>query len=130
MMGEECNVAGLARTLFHVTLRENLAFILDEGLVPSLGDRSRAAGEKSPAVFLFTSREVLEAGLSSWLGEAFDEDAELIVIKCRYAGRAFSQAVEWEIAVSEPIPVTSIVNVVDEYGDAIDLTGPSSVRPR
>lgn len=58
--------------LYHATLKSNLDSILEKGLVPQVGLRSKKIGE-TPAVFLFPSYEDCTNALGNWLGEEFDE---------------------------------------------------------
>lgn len=66
---------------FHVTPRKNLSAIQKEGLLARIGDRSQEAKEDVEAVFLFPSKEDMDNALLNWLGEAFEEEDELIVLQ-------------------------------------------------
>lgn len=70
---EEMNV-------WHVTPTSNVFGILEEGLVPSIGERSQDLGEDVKRVYVFISAEAMENALSNWLGEAFDEDEALSIL--------------------------------------------------
>jgi hypothetical protein len=64
------------RTFYHVTLSENLGSIMEKGLVPTVGDRSKKLNEQA-CVFLFPDRDSAEDALSGWLGDQFDEDEDI-----------------------------------------------------
>ena len=44
---------------FHVTTEKALPGILEAGLLPQIGERSAQLGESEPAVFLFSSFEMV-----------------------------------------------------------------------
>lgn len=73
------------KEFYHVTLKKNELKILNEGLIPQIGDFSSMAGESVKSIFLFRSIEDLDNALSNWLGEEFDdkygEDCPLVVFK-------------------------------------------------
>lgn len=66
---------------FHVTPKSNLLAILKEGLIAQIGDRSQEAKEDADAVFLFPNKEDMDNALLNWLGEAFEEEDELIILQ-------------------------------------------------
>jgi len=59
---------------YHVSSANNIASILTYGLIPSVGARSVAMGEESPAIFLFPSLDDLENALDNWLGSEIDDE--------------------------------------------------------
>jgi hypothetical protein len=63
--------------LYHVTEKSKLESILTYGLIPQVGPRSSKLNEEC-GIFLFATIEDMETALSSWLGEEFDEDTELV----------------------------------------------------
>lgn len=67
-------------TLYHVTPIVNLESILTNGLVPTIGERSSLLNEEK-CIFLFKTIEALDDALMNWLGEAFDDDADLVTLK-------------------------------------------------
>lgn len=69
--------------MFHVTPSENLAGILDHGLVPAIGPRSKELGELTPMVYLFTDMDSLEN--ACWLEDYFYDD-ELVVVEVDTTG--------------------------------------------
>lgn len=68
------------KTYHHVTPRENLKSIRQQGLIPRRGKRSAALGEEQDAVYLFTSPEAVHDALINWLLDEFEEKDELVVI--------------------------------------------------
>ena len=69
---------------YHVTEKDSLDSILEEGLVPRTGPRSELLGEKRDSVFLFTSFENMENALYNWLGEVFEEEEEQAGIEIKH----------------------------------------------
>lgn len=69
--------------MLHVTSSENLAGILEHGLVPAIGPRSKELGELTPMVYLFTDLDSLEN--ACWLADYFYND-ELVVVEVDTTG--------------------------------------------
>lgn len=95
-----------SRTFYHITLRENLPYIFEKGLVPSRGERSRKLKEPE-AVFLFPDRESAEQAVMGWLGDQFDEEVELslieVVIPMDIEVKR-TEGIDWECYTTRPIP--------------------------
>lgn len=101
---------------YHVTLLENLIPILDAGILPCIGERSRALGEDVPRVYLFTSLMACEEALMNWLGDAFDDvpGDDVVILEIDPAGIEGDTRVEYECAVAGAIGPGSIVRILDE----------------
>lgn len=100
---------------FHVTTRDALDEILESGLQPRIGPRSKLGSESAPAIYLFASREDTENGLMNWLGECFDDDEELVVIEVDLVGVPQKRKSDhFEVIVTENIPSERIAFVYDE----------------
>ncbi len=99
--------------LFHVTLKSSLDSILQEGLLPRRGPRSSQLGEIDEAVYCFASKEDCENALMNWLGEAFDDDEELVVLEINFEPAISRSDAAYEIAILEPIPGNCIEQVHD-----------------
>ena len=69
------------RTFYHITPAQNLAGIMETGLVPQLGERSLMQGEEIPAVFLFEELNTVQDALLAWFLEYFPESAELALLR-------------------------------------------------
>lgn len=67
------------QTLYHVSPKWNLKSIMEKGLIPKIGPRSKEAGEKV-GVFLFPTIEDMETALGQWLSEWFSESARLMAL--------------------------------------------------
>jgi hypothetical protein len=67
-------------TFFHVTRAERLPSILEQGLKPAVGRRSREANDHRPAVYVFPSEQAASDALATWLGEEFEPDADLVML--------------------------------------------------
>lgn len=89
---------------FHVTKRKNLEKIMKEGLIPQIGKNSMCC-ESKPYVFLFVDEESMNIALSSWFGELFDEEEELVSLKVNLPDNwELISDVEYEIASGDVIP--------------------------
>jgi hypothetical protein len=66
---------------FHITRHENLPSIMRKGLVPAIGERSNKIGEDRDAIYLFEDKDTAEDALMNWLGDEYDEDESLTMLK-------------------------------------------------
>ena len=66
--------------LFHITRHENLPSIMRKGLIPQTGERSQQI-ENSDGIYLFESKEMAEDALMNWLGDEYDEDESLSMLR-------------------------------------------------
>ena len=87
---------------YHATPVENLARILAEGLIASVGPRSEALGEPEAAIYLFETADDVEAGLC-WLEAAFGDEAELALLHVDVQARK-EGPLAMEIVLREPVP--------------------------
>lgn len=71
---------------YHVTPTRNLRSIMKNGLRPQIGDRSSQLDGEVEGIFLFPSLSDVEAAVSSWLGDEFDEDEELSLLAVDITG--------------------------------------------
>jgi hypothetical protein len=72
--------------VYHVTPTRNLRSIMKSGLHPKIGDRSSQLDGEVEGIFLFPSLIDVEAAVSSWLGDEFDEDEELSLLAIDITG--------------------------------------------
>ena len=113
---------------FHVTPRKNLESILENGLIPQIGERSSEIGEPVEAVFLFPNFDEMNNELYNWFGEEFDDDEDELIIlqidlpdnfpvyrKLDDNGDEF-----YEAHCQCDIPVEYITGIYDEYYDFIE----------
>lgn len=68
---------------WHVTLKENLENIVSNGLQARIGERSQLLGESLPAVYVFNTLIDAETALGQWLGDEFEEEDELVILKVK-----------------------------------------------
>ena len=102
--------------VWHVTPTRNVFGILEEGLNPSVGERSQAMGEETPRVYVFTDALALEDALSNWLGEAFDEDDALSIVLLDIAAeRVLAPQNLYEAYIMETVAPSCIVSVTPEH---------------
>ena len=90
---------------YHVTAARCLDTIMEEGLRPQVGERSEVMGENIEAIYLFTSREAMEDAVMNWMGDAYEEDDELVVLEVSLEdGFELSGGFEVEAIVKQVIP--------------------------
>ena len=65
---------------FHCTLETHLPSIFDRGLIPGVGQRSQEAREGKPCLYFFPDLQAVEQALLTWLGDAFEEEEDALVI--------------------------------------------------
>lgn len=96
------------RTFYHVTLTDNLPSIMERGLVPTVGERSKKVAEGS-AVFLFPDEDHAADALGGWLGDQFedDDDIHFALIEVTLLPDMVvhkSEGIDWEYWVRDVIP--------------------------
>jgi len=96
-------------TMYHVTSKRNWQKIKREGLQPKIGPRSSKLKEK-PGIFLFTSMDSLEDALMNWLGEEFEDDETLAILKVTVDINKLiiDPSVRYEAISTQPIPPKDI----------------------
>lgn len=96
---------------YHVTEAENIPSIISDGLVPSIGARSKELGETREVIYFFPTEEDMNNALSNWLGEEF-EDVEIAILTVEsdsiVRGDAPYEHVSATVIVPECITVVSI----------------------
>lgn len=115
------------RILYHVTPHDNIAGILRDGLVPQLGPRSLIVNETVPAIFCFTDLDEVENALMNWLGDYFDVDEPLALLRVTLDdSAAIGAGAGYEVVVLEPIPAEAVnvllVDVWNETGSLQEAT--------
>lgn len=72
------------RTLYHVSLESNFESIMENGLIPQIGERCEEIGDES-AVYLFPNESDMNNALLNWLGEwyidNYGEEIGLVALK-------------------------------------------------
>lgn len=102
------------REAFHVTPTGNLARIREAGLEPRIGPRAAGLGEPEPAVYLFADRDTAEQAVTNWLGEAFEEDADLTLITLALPENVRLRpdlAMGGELVCMSPVPPAAIRSI-------------------
>lgn len=106
---------------YHVTPARNLDSIIQRGLLPSIGAHSEAANEPRAAVYLFSSIDALEDGLTNWLGDQFDDGEQLAVLKVAIPdGAATVSEAGYEVVYLSPIP-SAYVEVLCDNDLELDM---------
>lgn len=108
----------MGRTLYHVTPATNLAAIEREGLRPSIGARSGLIKELDRAIYCFPTLDAVDSGLGSWLGEEFDEDGALALLRIDLPANREPYTIEvaFEVQVHISIPPEAITVLSRDYG--------------
>lgn len=91
---------------YHVTMKENMESILENGLIAQIGCNSEFMYEEENSVFLFVSVEAMKDALSSWLNMCFEQDWELVSFEVELPDdfRLFKTNNEWEMRSVLNIP--------------------------
>ena len=85
---------------YHITKTTNVPFILKQGLIP----KKPTDFEDVEGVYLFKSIEDAEDAVMNWLGDRFDEDEELTLLKIDSTGiKKTEQGAAYEIISKEKI---------------------------
>ena len=110
-------------TAYHITLTRNVGRVLQDGLVPRIGPRSRRLKESRPAIYLFPTIEDAENAFSNWLGDEFSENTRLALLKVTipHTMEVFSD-VPFECHVYDPIPAVCISVQSMDLGGEIGLS--------
>lgn len=94
-------------TLYHVTPASNVPTILEQGLRPTVGPRSRAQGDALPGIYAFAS--LLDLDGAQWLADAFDEDEPLAVLELRVDETiARHPGAGFEVILAAPVPAHAL----------------------
>lgn len=105
-------------TLYHVTPAANLPSILDLGLQPQIGRRSASAGESVAAVYCFTDLAAVEDALANWLGDCFDEDEALALLRLNVGNDVrLGAGAGYEVMVLDPIPAGALAVLSEDVGE-------------
>jgi hypothetical protein len=97
------------QVLYHVTPVQNLRKIMQDGLVPKRGVRSRKLGEIAPAIYLFPSLDDVESAIQGWMGNEFSDEARLALLAVTVPPNIQVQSVVgYERAITVSIPPDQI----------------------
>lgn len=97
--------------LYHITKASNLASIKLSGLKPSIGDNSKAYGEKHAAIYFFKDEVSAEDALVNWFGDTLDDDEKVILLKIRDDFMTFPSAAEFEVFTKDIISFCKVEEV-------------------
>lgn len=100
----------IKHTYFHATLAANVSSIMEQGLIPQIGERSVQLDGEREGVFLFTSEESCEDALANWLGDELDEvDDGVVILKVELPEHfPLDFDVEWEAISRQTIDPSCI----------------------
>lgn len=100
---------------YHITKKDNLCSIKENGLIPSIGNNAHNFGEIEKAVYLFSDNLTAFDAYSNWFGDCFEEDEDVIILELNeelIKDYKYSEA-KYEILVSQKIPYEAIVSIKD-----------------
>jgi hypothetical protein len=106
-------------TAYHITLARNVSRVMQEGLVPRVGPRSRKLKEPRAAIYLFPTLEDAATAYDHWLSEEFSENTRLALLKVSvpHTIEVHSDA-PFECHVYDPIPAICLsVQTLDLGGE-------------
>jgi hypothetical protein len=95
--------------LYHFTPTSNLPKIQKEGLIPSIGERSKNCEESVPTLFFFDSLDAAIDGFTNWLENEFEEETELTLLTIEISPSTVFKKIAFEIQIFEPIPPSQII---------------------
>lgn len=106
---QQMNESTTPKVLYHVTPARNIKSIQQQGLVPSIGQRS-AQLETESNLYFFPSKEAAEDAVMNWLGDELPEDEQLALLAVNSKGLEgkFTPGAEYEFTVSSPVPPQNI----------------------
>lgn len=104
--------------VWHVTPATCAAKILQDGLEPRTGPRSRNARESRKAIYVFPDGLSLNDGLSNWLADEFPDHVTLSVLELRIPESWFEPGVlRWEAVIRREAPPERIRILVSDIDD-------------
>lgn len=115
---------GSGAVYYHVTPSSNLERIQRDGLHPTTGARSAQLDER-PSTFLFTSRIAAEDAVMNWLGDQFDEDTKLVLLRVQLPKSipvTVTPGAEFEVSVGVYISGEYVHPVSMDLGSEADTT--------
>ena len=107
-------------TFYHVTKKKYLRKILQQGLIPQIGELARYSGETEPRIYLFPDIQSMDTALGSWLGlyyeDKYPEGIELCSLKIILPNKFPIQngSAPYEDYSYDPIPAKYISYLKDE----------------
>lgn len=122
-INEIVEVVQNTRYAYHVTPVENLSSILQNGLRPTVGTRSAKIKDEQSGIYLFPDLNSVNDAISNWLGDEFDDETELVLLKIDITGleNHISSSVEYELVANRPISPDRI-----SVSSELDLTESAS----
>lgn len=105
---------------FHVTPQKNVESIMASGLVPTIGGRSKAAGEPEKAVYLCPTMKDVKVVAHGWLRDYYDEDETFSVLRVT-PSQEVDTSNDWEYKCFQRIPPEEIQLL---HNDAMNMSIP------
>ena len=105
---------------YHVTLKENLTSILENGIIAQTGERSKELDDFG--VYLFANKKAMDD--ANWFWELFDDDDELVILEIELPENwKLHSDIEYEVCSNDNIPNEFIVRVLDESMQEVSFSG-------
>lgn len=100
---------------YHCTALSRLSSILEHGLTPAIGPRSKDCGEVEPAIYFFRDLASAEDGLVNWMSDVFEEDSGICILQVDLTGCDVQNYDEqFELLVTHTVEPSRIQRVLDE----------------
>lgn len=103
------------RYMYHVTPKKNLRYITKNGLVPKIGNNSLLYGETDNRIYLFSSLIEAEDAVMNWLGDLYDDEVTLALLKIDVTNIDLGSEVEWEYYTTKLIPPDRIEVISTDF---------------
>lgn len=114
---------------YHITLSSKLPYILIDGLLPMIGERSEKMGEAVACVFLFPTLDDAENAWTNWLGEELEDAGDVALLEVTLPNDAqLTVGAGYEIAVLSSISPQHI-HVITKDLDYFDWQSPVKISP-
>lgn len=99
--------------VYHVTPTRNIKKIMQQGLIPAVGDRSKKITDEKSGIFTFPDKTSAEDAIMNWLGDEFDDDEDLSLLAINIDGLRTTKGADYEIIVTDKINPSRIKIVQD-----------------
>jgi hypothetical protein len=112
--------------VYHATLKKHVPKIMKDGLLPKIGARSKSAGEKAKAIYVFPDWTSMIDGITNWLGDEIPYAMSILELTIPSDWMTHDN-LRWEATISQIVPpdhIRVIVDDIDEWaGDHPDGDG-------
>lgn len=104
--------------VWHVTEKQNVPNILQNGLEPRIGKSSKSAGEQKPAIYVFPDELSMEDAVTNWLGDETEYRQSALILRVPESWVS-QDNIRWEATINRPVPPDMIKVAIPD----LDETG-------